>query len=105
MNINSNTPINVDLIKECLEELQPLENKEELLYQKTKERLDIYNKEYLRKFNITVDRLYNYAVDNNVKAMGVLINRLSKMSYGFSKLELSLYKSLCKQDGNKNDRK
>lgn len=102
--ITSDTPLDVDLIKECLEELQPLEDKNTFMYGLTQKRLDIYNKDYLEKFNNTVDRLYNHAVNGNIKSMGIYLNRLAKISLGLSKLELSIYKSLLK-GGKKNDNK
>lgn len=100
--IRSDTPLNVDLINECIEEMQPVENKVQLLKELTQKRVNQYNEEYLNKINDTVDKLYNYALNRNIGAMGMYVNRLSKLTLGISKLELSVYNYL-KQIGEDND--
>ena len=101
--INSETPLDIDLIKECMDELKPLDDRKEFLYQQTKKKLDIYNKEYLDDFSNTVDKLYEHAVNGNVKGIGVYISRLTKMSLSITKIELAIYKYLCSIGGEQND--
>lgn len=99
--INSETPIDINTIKECMKELEPLGDRKKFLYQQTKKKLDMYNKEYLDDFNNEVDKLCEYANKGNINGVGVCISRLTKMSLSIMKIESAIYKYLCQFGGEK----
>lgn len=99
---NSNIRFDVDTIKECIEELKPTEPREKLLADLTYKKLKMYNDNYMVKFNKIVDDLYDCAVNNNIKNMGILMNRLAKVSHRVFSAELNLYNKLA---GYQNDKK
>lgn len=99
--IISSLSIPIDLIEDCLVDLQQKESKEDMLRNLTKQKLDMYNQDYIREFNQTVDQLYNYAINGNIKGVSVLINKLSKTLNNFYKVELRVFKAL---GVNKNDK-
>ena len=103
MLINSNLCFDVDLLKECVEEIKPTEPREELLAKLTYEKLKLYNENYMAKFNKIVDDIYDCAVSGNVKNMSVLLKRLSNVSHRVFNAEINLYIKLMRY--NENDKK
>ena len=96
MLIRSNTPLDTQIIYECMDEIKSNKTSEELLSELTYKKLDENNKIYLEKFNGIVDDLYDCAIkQDDVKKMSILLKRLANTSHSVFKAEINLYKRLC----------
>lgn len=95
MLIRSDTPLDAQIIYECLNEIKSDKTSEELLSELTYNKLNENNKIYIDKFNKIVDDLYECAIgESDIKKMSILLKRLANTSHSVFKAEINLYKRL-----------
>jgi len=90
----SDLVLDENIIKDCIDEMVSVKNKQEFFMGMVAKRLDLYNNKYMEKFDNIVDNLYFSVKDGSINKIQSALNKLSKVSVSLYNAEIALYKSL-----------
>lgn len=85
---SNNISFDIDILKECISELSPIDDREEFFNCLVSNRLEICNKRCIEEFNNQLNMIERKLDPDNVN-----LNKLSRAIKSMSKLSSSLYKT------------